>query len=238
MIVGVRYRLALVLLAGMWSSAGCGEQHAPAATGALDGSARGNSSDAPNVDGQKPQGADGSDTTGASSTQAPTESKQKLAKDLATPKADSSRPPPGGVAKFPAAAAASRLPSGMAGGTSNITFDTIKFEMEKTQPFKPEMLTPAIRALDGKRIRIKGYILPSFQQSGIKQFVLVRDNMQCCFGPGAALYDCIVVDMAPGKTTEFKVTPVTVDGTFSMSDLLDPDGKHLAIYHLTGESVR
>jgi hypothetical protein len=44
--------------------------------------------------------------------------------------------------------------------------------------------------------------------------------------------------MSPGKSTEYKVQPVTVDGTFSLSELRDPDGKHLAIYHLTGESVR
>ena len=50
------------------------------------------------------------------------------------------------------------------------------------------MLTPAVKKLTGKPIRIRGYILPSFQQAGIKQFVLVRDNMQCCFGPGQAAY--------------------------------------------------
>jgi hypothetical protein len=44
------------------------------------------------------------------------------------------------------------------------------------------MLTKEIEAMDGQLIRIRGYMLPSFQQSGIKKFVLVRDNMECCFG--------------------------------------------------------
>lgn len=128
--------------------------------------------------------------------------------------------------------------SGPPARRADISFDDIKFEMLKTEPFRRQMLTDKINALDGSPIRIRGYILPSFQQTGLTQFVLVRDNLSCCFGPGAALYDCIVVDMQPGKSTDFSISPVTVEGTFSVRELLDPDGKALAIYHLDGESVR
>ena len=71
----------------------------------------------------------------------------------------------------------------------------------------------------GHEIRIRGYILPSFQQAGLTQFVLVRDNMECCFGPGAALYDCIVVKMLPGRTANFSIRPVAVTGTFGIKEL-------------------
>ena len=70
-----------------------------------------------------------------------------------------------------------------------ISFDDIKFEMKKKAPFKRSLLTKEIVALEDQLIKIRGYILPSFQQKGITRFVLVRDNMECCFGPGAALYD-------------------------------------------------
>jgi len=119
-----------------------------------------------------------------------------------------------------------------------ISFDDIKLDLKKDQPFKEELLTPAVKKLDGKKVRIRGYILPSFQQTGIKQFVLVRDNMECCFGPGAALHDCIVVEMASGATTDYTVRPVTVEGKFSVKQLTDPDGKTLAIYRLDGKSVK
>jgi hypothetical protein len=134
------------------------------------------------------------------------------------------------------AAAATSKPS-VAAQPRDITFDTIKFEMQKGDPFVRSMLTPQIEALHGKPVRIRGYILPSFQQTGITQFVLVRDNLQCCFGPGAALYDCIVVDMRPGKSADYTVRPVTVAGTFEIRELRDPDGKDLAIYHLDGDAV-
>ena len=118
------------------------------------------------------------------------------------------------------------------------SFDDIKFEMEKTDPFVRRMLTAAIEKLFDRRIRIRGYMLPSFQQRGLREFVLVRDNLECCFGPGAALYDCILVKMNAGKTADFSIRSVTVQGTFRFSEFKDPvNGSHLAIYQLDGEFV-
>ena len=118
------------------------------------------------------------------------------------------------------------------------TFDDIRFEIAPDQPFRRDMLPAAIEAIAGQRIRIRGFILPTPQKRGIRAFVLVRDNQECCFGPGAALYDCILVEMQPGKTAEFSIRPVAVEGTFDIREIIGPDGKHLAIYHLEGESVR
>jgi hypothetical protein len=120
----------------------------------------------------------------------------------------------------------------------DVTFDDIKFAMEKGDPFDRSLLTESIVKLEGKPIRIRGYILPSFQQTGITQFVLVRDNMECCFGPGAALFDCIIVQMTEDATATFSVRPVTVEGTFSVKELKGLDGNHLAIYHMDATRVK
>ncbi len=122
--------------------------------------------------------------------------------------------------------------------TRDISFDDLKFDIQKGDSFKRSLLTEKIESLEGKPIRIRGYILPSFLQSGLTQFVLVRDNQSCCFGPGAALYDCVIVEMKPGKSTDYSLYPVAVDGTFSIREMADPDGKTVAVYHLDGESVR
>lgn len=119
-----------------------------------------------------------------------------------------------------------------------VTFDDIKLDMEKGTPFTRDLLPKRVTTLAGERIRIRGYILPSFQQTGLTQFVLVRDNQECCFGPGAALHDCIVVRMEPGKTTSFSIRPVAVAGTFRIDELKAPDGTHLAIYAMDGEDVK
>ena len=143
----------------------------------------------------------------------------------------------------PATAAAAntpptRLPPARPGSPREISFDDIKFDMEKGAAFTSDLLPKRVTALEQERIRIRGYILPSFQQTGLTQFVLVRDNMECCFGPGAALYDCVVVRMQPGKTANFSIRPVAVSGVFRLQELKGPDGKHLAIYALDGEAVQ
>jgi hypothetical protein len=124
------------------------------------------------------------------------------------------------------------------GTPREITFDDIKLEMQKGDPFVRDLLPTGVAALAGAPIRIRGYILPSFQQTGLTQFVLVRDNQECCFGPGAALHDCIVVRMRPGKTADFSIRPVAVAGTFRIDELRAPDGTHLAIYALDGDEVK
>jgi hypothetical protein len=140
----------------------------------------------------------------------------------------------GAVDVAPARPAAPARP----GAPREITFDDIKFEMEKGAPFTSDLLPKRVTALEETRVRIRGYILPSFQQTGLTQVVLVRDNMECCFGPGAALYDCIVVRMERGKSADFSIRPVAVQGTFRLQELRGPDGNHLAIYAMDGEDVR
>lgn len=122
-------------------------------------------------------------------------------------------------------------------GLRDITFDNIKFEMDKAEPFLDSMLTEEINDLFDKKIRIRGYMYPTLRKRGLRQFVLVRDNQECCFGPGAALFDCILVYMQPGKTAEYSVRPIAVDGKFSMEKFRDPDGVVRAIYRLDGDNV-
>ena len=123
------------------------------------------------------------------------------------------------------------------GRVREITFDDLKLPLEKGEPFDRGILPPAVDALQGQRVRIRGYILPSFQQRGITQFVLVRDNMECCFGPGALLHDCVVVRMRLGKSADFSIRPVAVAGSFRIEELKGPDGKHLAVYAIDGDAV-
>ncbi len=164
-------------------------------------------------------------------------------KPAATPESPAAAPAPAGAkpAVVPVSVSNSRpsaLPTAPAsGGLRDVTFDDIKLELKKGEPYDPSFLTTKVKELDGQTIRIRGYILPSFQQSGIKAFVLVRDNQECCFGPGALLHDCVLVEMVPPASTTFTTRPVGVKGTFSIREVKGPDGKHLAIYHLDGTEV-
>lgn len=113
-----------------------------------------------------------------------------------------------------------------------VNFDDLKFDIAIGAEFKETMLTEAIKKLDGAKVRIRGFVRPGFKQSGIKNFVLVRDNQECCFGPGAALYDCVMVKMAADQSIDFTVRPICVVGTLQIKKYVGKDGKVWAIYRL------
>ena len=129
-----------------------------------------------------------------------------------------------------------------------INFDDLKFDIEKDGAFDESMWTKRLKLINGKKVKLRGYILPSstYQNKGFKQFVLVRDNQECCFGPGAAIYDCVFVTMVGDNTADFATRPVTVEGKF----VLDPEtykypgGKgprgatHMAVFRIEGVSVK
>ncbi|MEO1524283.1 MAG: DUF3299 domain-containing protein [Planctomycetota bacterium] len=130
-----------------------------------------------------------------------------------------------------------------------INFDDLIMDVEKDAAVTEEDVTSRIKdKIVGRNIKLKGYMLPStiFQNSNIKAFVLVRDNLECCFGPGAAIYDCVFINMVGDNTAKFKQTPVTVEGTFEvdMETYKYPGGKgprgasHLAIFKINATSVK
>ena len=118
------------------------------------------------------------------------------------------------------------------GATLELTFDNIKFDMEKGSKFERQLLTPEIENLHGKTVRLRGFIKPGARQKGLKKFVFVRDDKECCFGPGAAIFDCILVQMDKEQPTDFTVRPVTIEGKFYLKEYKGPDGKIWAIYRM------
>ena len=122
--------------------------------------------------------------------------------------------------------------------TFDLTFDDLAFDMEKGSEFKRTMLTPDIKGYDGGTVRLRGYIRPSTKQKGLTKFVFVRDNKECCFGPGAALYDCVLVRMAKGKGANFTVRPVTIEGKFYIKEYLGPDDKTWAVFRMKDGKVK
>ena len=128
-----------------------------------------------------------------------------------------------------------------AGGVLDLTFDDLEFAIEVDEPFQREMLTPEIEALHEKSVILRGFILGSsvFQRSGIRQFVLIRDNQQCCFGPGAKIYHNVMVDMVDGASVEFSLQPVRVEGILRIQPWYNPeDGKCYSVFHLSGNRAR
>lgn len=91
-------------------------------------------------------------------------------------------------------------------GYTRISFNTMK--PDELEERGGVAVPPEIAAMDGKKVFIKGYIRPDSvtQRIGIKEFLLVRDNNQCCFGDISSVkyYDQMAVDMAGSLTVDFR----------------------------------
>lgn len=109
-------------------------------------------------------------------------------------------------------------PGGDDGRVRALTFDDIALDMEEGDEYSSDLLTEEVKSFRGKRISLRGYILPTNEQSGITSFVFVRDNEECCFGPGAAIYDCVLVKLKKDHSVEYTVRPVTVEGEFIVKE--------------------
>jgi uncharacterized membrane protein YcgQ (UPF0703/DUF1980 family) len=119
-----------------------------------------------------------------------------------------------------------------------LTFDDIKFDMEKTDKFDRKMLTEKINSYHGGKVKIRGYIRPNLKQDGIRKFIFVRDNKECCFGEGAAIFDNILVRMAKNKTTRYTVRPITIEGNFVLKEYIGPGGDVWSLYRMYDAEVK
>ena len=90
-------------------------------------------------------------------------------------------------------------------GYTRISFNALKpDEFEERSAL---VVPPDIAALDGQKVFIKGYIRPDSISvtRGVKQFLLVRDNNQCCFGDLSSIkyFDQMSVDMVGSRTVDY-----------------------------------
>lgn len=105
---------------------------------------------------------------------------------------------------------ATEVPDGYA-RTSFLAMKPSDEDLRSNQPVPPD-----VAALRGKRVFIKGYMRPDSTKSrvNIKDFLLVRDNNQCCFGDlsQVAFFDQIQVELASGLTTDLSPRVYRVGG--------------------------
>lgn len=121
-------------------------------------------------------------------------------------------------------------------GLQDISFDDLKFDIKPAVKFDESLLTEKINSLVGQPIRIRGVMMPSFQQKGIQQFILLM-NQECQFGSTKDPVWCNVrVIMDKGETANFTLRPITVEGRLSLN-VLAGEKYDLSIYLMDGAKV-
>ena len=104
-------------------------------------------------------------------------------------------------------------------GALRLTFDDLDLlkilNMDPVVENAVELMPDWLRGLEGKTIRLRGVMYPTFDAEGLENFVLARDSQTCCFGREPKIYDLIQVDMKARQNDEL----------YSLQSLLRRGGK-------------
>jgi hypothetical protein len=102
----------------------------------------------------------------------------------------------------------------------------------------PAAVPETALVMNGRDVLLKGYMYPGKQQAGIVQFLLVRDQGDCCFGGNPKITDRVLVAMADPRGIEFTSRLRKIAGRF----VVRPTGTDVVdggvLYHIENASVR
>lgn len=101
----------------------------------------------------------------------------------------------------------------------------------------PVQLPANILALDGKRVRITGFIVPVLNVGGhIREFFIMSSPSSCCFGLAPRLFDFISAKMPVGPETSFVGEAAIFEGTLHVRKTPAED-EWIPIFTMDGTDV-
>ncbi len=105
-------------------------------------------------------------------------------------------------------------------------------------PGRPDPFPARIRALEGAKVSILGYMAPLTMKAGrIDNFYLSRGAFGCCYADAPGMTDYVRVSMAPGRFAP-NVDLVRVNGMLEVGEERNSLGYVETLYRLRAEAVR
>ena len=153
------------------------------------------------------------------------------------------KPLPEGVAleELKKSAPAPKAPEGYVG----VTFDKLAsypFEVDELGrvgelPDGSRSKVPdEILSYDGKKVAVSGYMVPlSLEEQEVKDFVLVRNQLLCCYGQAPKLNEWIYIALDDAVPVQVDL-PITVAGDMEVGEDLEGE-QILSLYRMLGHSV-
>ncbi len=113
-------------------------------------------------------------------------------------------------------------------------------ELQPDETQVGQIVPPEALDLEGKKIFIKGYVYPGRQKDGIREFLLVRDQGDCCFGGDPRITDRIHVTLEDPLRLSFESRIHGLGGTFhveAQNSTID-NAKGGVFYHLKADHLQ
>lgn len=100
-----------------------------------------------------------------------------------------------------------------------------------------EQIPERIRAYDTKKVAVTGFMLPVKMDGGlVKEFLLVKDPMMCCYGVMPRINEWVVVKMTGKGVPPLMDVPITFEGTLKVGAMYE-NGYLTGIYLLAGDQM-
>lgn len=124
-------------------------------------------------------------------------------------------------------------------GVAELSFNYLEFPLlpapasvaSDPVAFAP-LAPPRITALDARRVRITGFILPTRNRNGqVREFLLLANHLTCCYGREPRFCDYILARTEGEVGPLVMDRPVSVEGTLHVGDVYT-NGSWAALYSM------
>jgi hypothetical protein len=100
-----------------------------------------------------------------------------------------------------------------------------------------DLIPETVKAFDGKRAAIRGFMLPLKVEGGlVTELLIMRDQSMCCYGVVPKINEWLSVKMTGKGVKAVMDQPVTLYGTLHVGEMRE-NGYLVGIYRLDGEKM-
>lgn len=105
------------------------------------------------------------------------------------------------------------------------------------QPRYADQLPENIKGYDGKKVRIRGFLVPvKMEGNEVREFLIVANQMSCCFGATPRFWEFVAAKATGDAVPNLMDRPLTFEGTLRVGDVYD-NGYWTQLYTLECTAV-
>ncbi len=131
-------------------------------------------------------------------------------------------------------------------GYEKVGFDRLAsyaYSVPENDPATPNTPPPSgasqipdrVKALNEQKVAVTGFMLPVKMDGGlVKEFLLVKDPMLCCYGVMPKLNEWVVVKMTGKGVKPLMDIPITFEGKLKVGEMYE-NGYLTGVYLLEGD---
>ncbi len=118
-----------------------------------------------------------------------------------------------------------------------------KYDVPEDSPDAKDVADPdkqipdTVKAFDGKRVALKGFMLPlKVEQGLVTELLIMRDQSMCCYGTVPKINEWVSVKMTSKGVKPVMDQAVTMQGKLKVGAIRE-NGYLVGIYEMAGESM-